>query len=98
MEQAETEERRTSDQSSHRDRSGATQMQQTRPQYSGRTYAPVISDEARYFGLLAVAFVILLMSGVTLIGGTWLFAPLYVGVAIFYVAGSLYLFKKLMTH
>jgi len=63
----------------------------------GQSYHEVISAEARIYTYLVMVFLLLLMAGAALLGATWVFAPVYVGVAITYVAGALYLFKKLMT-
>jgi hypothetical protein len=43
-------------------------------------------------------FIILLMTAVATLGAASILIPLFVGVVVTYVAGSLYLFKKLMTY
>ena len=47
---------------------------------------------------LTMVFIILLMTAVASLGAASIFVPLFVGVVVTYVAGSLYLFKKLMTY
>ena len=45
-----------------------------------------------------MVFILLLMTAAASLGAISIFVPLFVGVVIAYVFGSLYLFKKLMTY
>jgi hypothetical protein len=64
---------------------------------SGR-YHRVISTERRVFLPLIMVAVILLMFEVVSTQSIWIFAPFYVGVVLLYVAGCLYMVKKLLTY
>jgi hypothetical protein len=62
-----------------------------------RGYTQVITSEVRIYFALATLVVVLLMAATVAVGATWLFPPVYVGMVITYIAGALYLFKKLWT-
>ncbi len=59
-------------------------------------YKQVMPLDTRAFCFLGAGLVLLMLAETVGIGG-WIFVPVYVGVAIVYIAGSLHLFKKLMT-
>jgi hypothetical protein len=56
----------------------------------------VVSSEMRFsFGVAALA-IILLIGVATALGASWAFAPVYLASLLTFVAGALYLIKKLM--
>ncbi len=92
----ETPERKAAPHSPDYERRVVEQRQETYDRSQG--YGQVISSEMRIYFALATVIVILLMAEVVATDATWLFAPVYVGIAVTYIAGALYLFKKLFTH
>jgi hypothetical protein len=74
------------------------QMQKQQEAYDqSQMYRQLISGEAQLYFFIGTLFVTVLMAATVLLGATWIFAPLYVGVAVAYITGALYLFKKLWT-
>ena len=65
---------------------------------SSGQYRHVIPSELHIFIPVTMVFILLLMTAVASLGAISIFVPLFVGVVIAYVFGSLYLFKKLMTY
>jgi hypothetical protein len=81
----------------------ALERQQREQQYPSSSrqyhqYSHVIPGELHIFIPLTMVFIILLITAVASLGAASIFVPLFVGVVVTYVAGSLYLFKKLMTY
>jgi ABC-type xylose transport system permease subunit len=63
-----------------------------------RTEAPAIPPEMKVAYTIVTIAVLLIISVVILTGSTWAFAFIYVPTAIVYIAGALYLFKRLMEY
>ena len=95
---AESDEDRRMSSSHGRDGQQAELQRREEAYIRSRGYREVISQETRIYFLLVTVFDLLLISATVAVGATWLFAPVYVGVALSYIAGALYLTYKLFTY
>jgi fatty acid desaturase len=80
----------------HGERSQQGQRVQTTQAY--RTDGPAVPPAMKAAIALVTVAVLVLLGAAAVTGAVWAFPFVYVPVAIAYIAGSLYLFKRLMDY